>query len=80
MVLQPYFKSAIFQQMIDSQHIKLIMHIHKDTDGKLICMTPLKKGQPREEDRYVGVRAAPVHPHIPSPLLEGSFFQRAHIC
>jgi len=38
-------------------------------------MTPLKKGQPREEDRYMWGCGRSPHPHIyPSPLLEGSFF------
>jgi len=38
-------------------------------------MTPLKKGQPREEDRYMWGRGLRPRPHIyPSPLLEGSFF------
>jgi len=38
-------------------------------------MTPLKKGQPREEDRYMWGCGRIPHPHIyPSPLLEGSSF------
>ena len=38
-------------------------------------MTPLKKGQPREEDRDMWGCGLRPHPHIsPSPLLEGSFF------
>jgi len=39
-------------------------------------MIPLKKGQPREDDRYMwgwGGGGRPPHPHIyPSPLLEGN--------
>jgi len=38
-------------------------------------MTPLKNGQPREEDRHMWVCGRSPHTHIcPSPLLEGSFF------
>ena len=38
-------------------------------------VTPLKKGQPREEDRYMRGCGLRPHPLIyPSPLLEGSFF------
>ena len=38
-------------------------------------MIPLKKGQPREEDRYMWGCGRSPHPHIyPFPLLEGSFF------
>jgi hypothetical protein len=42
---------------------------------KFYVMTPLKKGQPREEDRYMRGCGRSPHPLIyPSPLLEGSFF------
>jgi hypothetical protein len=44
-------------------------------------MTPLKKGQTREEDRYMWGFGRSPNPHIYlSPLLEGSFFQCTHIC
>ncbi len=38
-------------------------------------MTPLKKGQPREDDRYMWGCGLRPHSHIyPSLLIEGSFF------
>jgi|GEM_PF-5778987 len=38
-------------------------------------MTPLKKGQPREEERYMWGCGLRPHPHIfHSLLLEGNFF------
>ena len=38
-------------------------------------MTPLKKGQPREEERYMWGCGRSPHPHIyHSLLLEGNYF------
>ena len=42
---------------------------------RCIDVTPLKKGHPREEDRYMWGCGRSPHPHIyPSLILEGIFF------